>query len=232
MKKICQALMESDIFRDISEEVIRKELIPYVHVRDVSRGDSLICFQAACSEFGVILKGRIAVEYVNPGGKWETMNILGPGDYVGMELGFTERRISPFLAIATQNSRVVTLPVQLVLKPGLLTEPTRQQRVQNILLFMANENVKKEYRISILFQRSLREKIMAYLTTQSKQQHANPVTIPFNRTELASYLCINRTCLSRELRLMEQEGIVSVEHNTFTLLRGISSNPVHTCLDK
>ena len=71
--------------------------------------------------------------------------------------------------------------------------------------------------MAILFQKSLRGKIMAYLTMESRQQQNTTITVPFNRAEMASYLCINRTCLSRELSLMQQEGILSFEHNTFTL---------------
>ena len=43
------------------------------------------------------------------------------------------------------------------------------------------------------------------------------IQIPYNREELASYLCMNRTVLSHTLSQMEKEGILSFKKNRFWL---------------
>lgn len=217
MERLLQSLVESDIFREFPEDIIEKELMPYAKVHQLARGEPLIPFREKCNEFGIVLKGRIAVQHVCQNSKSEIMNVLEPGDPFGVDLAFTQSRVSPFLASATQRSQVVSFPVHLLLVPGILTEETRRQLLDHILQFLLRENLQKEYRMAILFQKSLRGKIMAYLTMESRQQQNTTITVPFNRAEMASYLCINRTCLSRELSLMQQEGILSFEHNTFTL---------------
>lgn len=153
------------------------------------------------------------------------MKVLEVGDPFGVDLAFTDSRISPFQASATQHSQVVSFPVQLVLVSGFLSEESRHRLLENILQFLLRENMQKEYRMAILFQKSLRGKIMAYLTMESQQQ-TTTVTIPFNRAEMASYLCINRTCLSRELSLMQQEGLIKFKRNVFTLPGWEKSNEV------
>ena len=231
MDRVLKKMMESDIFRDLPEDVIRKELIPYAKVYQIPRGAPLIRFRQRCNEFGIVLKGRFVVQHMCQNSKSEIMNVLEAGDPFGLDLAFTDSRTAPFQVVTTQGSQVVSFPVHLILDPNALMETTRQQLLENILLYLSNENLLKEYRMAILFQKSLRAKVMAYLTMESRQQQTAAITIPFNRAEMASYLCINRTCLSRELSLMQQEGIISFEHNTFTLLGDIRYQPVQICLE-
>lgn len=78
--------------------------------------------------------------------------------------------------------------------------------------------MKKEYRLTIMAQKGLRERILVYLTMQANKRGTNSFTIPFSREELASFLCVNRSALSHELSLMQQEGLIRFHKNEFTLL--------------
>ena len=40
---------------------------------------------------------------------------------------------------------------------------------------------------------------------------------PFSREELAAFLCVNRSALSHELSVMQQEGLITFRKNIFTL---------------
>ena len=67
-------------------------------------------------------------------------------------------------------------------------------------------------------QRGLRSRILIYLTMQAERRGANSFQIPFSREEMADFLCVNRSKLSHELSLMEQEGLIRFRKNCFTLL--------------
>ncbi len=86
-----------------------------------------------------------------------------------------------------------------------------------MLILIANENIKKEYRLAILSQNGLRERITAYLSMQARRRGETSFSIPFSRDEMASFLCVNRSALSHELSLMQQEGLITFRKNTFTL---------------
>lgn len=85
-------------------------------------------------------------------------------------------------------------------------------------MLISDENMRKEYRLAILFQKGIRDRIMTFLTMQANKRHTNTFSVPFSREEMASYLCVNRTCLSHELSLLEREGIIKFHRNVFTLL--------------
>ncbi|HML49612.1 MAG TPA: helix-turn-helix domain-containing protein, partial [Clostridia bacterium] len=65
--------------------------------------------------------------------------------------------------------------------------------------------------------RTTRDKLLSYLSALAEEAGRNEVTPPFNRQELADYLAVDRSALSRELSRMQAEGLLRYDKNTFTL---------------
>ena len=59
---------------------------------------------------------------------------------------------------------------------------------------------------------------MSYLNTISLQKGTKEFDIPFDRQQLADYLNLERTALSKELGKMQNDGIIIVRKNHFRLL--------------
>ncbi|MCI6157656.1 MAG: helix-turn-helix domain-containing protein, partial [Peptoniphilaceae bacterium] len=58
---------------------------------------------------------------------------------------------------------------------------------------------------------------MTYLNSVSIQKGTKEFDIPFDRRQLADYLNLERTALSKELGKMQKEGILSVKTNHFQI---------------
>lgn len=218
MDQLVRILKKSAIFSELTEDVIKNEILPHGRHREIIKGNHLIYFQEACDTFGVILSGKVSLLHVYENGNYAIMGILEKADLLGADLACTRSRISPYYAVAVQETKVLSFPVDMVLASGMISEETRLKLMQRLLTFVADENMRKEYRLAILFQKGLRDRIMTFLTMQASKRKTNTFTVPFTRDEMASYLCVNRSCLSHELSLMEQEGILTFKRNTFTLL--------------
>ena len=78
-------------------------------------------------------------------------------------------------------------------------------------------NMQLVKRLDTLANRSTREKVLAYLQERSQEAGSHTFSIPYNRQELADYLYIERSALSRELSRMQCEGIISYDRNRFAL---------------
>ena len=218
MDQLVRILKQSAIFSELPEDVLKNEILPLGRHREVARGTHLIQLQETCDTFGVILSGKVNLIHVYENGHYAIMAILEKSDLLGADLACTRSRISPYYAVAIQETKVLSFPISMVLIPGTLSEEVRQKLLRRLLTFVADENIRKEYRLAILFQKGLRDRIMTFLTMQASKRKTNTFTVPFTRDEMASYLCVNRTCLSHELSLMEKEGILTFNRNTFTLL--------------
>ena len=119
--------------------------------------------------------------------------------------------------MAAAATQVFYLPIRMLTHPGMVSEGVRLNGLGRMLALVANENMKKEYRLAILSQKGLRERIVAYLTMQANRRRRQTFAISFSREEMASFLCVNRSALSHELSLMEREGLISFRKNVFTL---------------
>jgi CRP-like cAMP-binding protein len=59
---------------------------------------------------------------------------------------------------------------------------------------------------------------MSYLNTVALQKHANTFDIPYDRQQLADYLNLERSALSKELGKMQRDGMIKVKKNHFTII--------------
>lgn len=218
MDQLVRMLKETILFSNLTEEVIENEILPQGRLQDVPKGTYLIRFQEQCDIFGIVIKGKLNLMHIYGNGNYGIMGILEDSDLFGADLACTRSRISPYYAVAMHPTQVLSFPAELLLEPGMLPEETRLNVLHKMLTFIADENMRKEYRLAILFQKGLRDRILTFLTMQANKRHTSTFSVPFTRDEMASYLCVNRTCLSHELSLMEQEGIIKFHRNHFTLL--------------
>ena len=219
MEQFVQLHKRNGLFSDLSDQVIGEEILPLGKSQDIPKGNYLIRFQDRVDTFSVVMGGKFNVVHIYSNGDYGIMGVLEPGDLAGLDLICTKSRISPYYVEAMQACRVVTFPADMLLKPGMLREELRMLLYSRMAQHIADENIRKEYRLAILFQKSLRGRVMTFLTMQANKRKSATFSVPFTRDEMASYLCVNRSCLSHELSLMEQEGILKFHRNTFTLLR-------------
>lgn len=218
MDQLLAALRASSLFLGLTNAQLEK-LVLCGCCQDFSKDQILIAPLQKVDRIGIVVSGRIHVQHIFENGNRSLMGVIGHGEPVGADLICTPSRISPYHAIAAAQTRLFYLPSAILLKPGTIDEEIRLNCMNRLLMHIANENMKKEYRLAILSQNGLRDRITTYLTMQARRRGENSFTIPFSREEMASFLCVNRSALSHELGLMRSEGIIEFRKNCFTLLR-------------
>ena len=65
---------------------------------------------------------------------------------------------------------MLTFPYSLIASPGPVPDRFRCVMLKNILELTANQNMRQLYKIDILSRKSLRDRIMLYLTLQAKKK--------------------------------------------------------------
>ena len=88
---------------------------------------------------------------------------------------------------------------------------------QNLLNVFAHKNMNLSRRIFYTSPKTIRGKLLSYLSAQAIRRGSNTFTIPFNRQELADYLGVDRSALSNELSKMQKEGILETHRSKFVL---------------
>jgi CRP-like cAMP-binding protein len=106
---------------------------------------------------------------------------------------------------------------------GLLTWckkacPKHIRLIKNYIGIVAGKGLVLHERIDCLLRPTVRDKIMNYLLRVAREQQNRAFTIPMNRNEMAAYLNIERSALSRELSYMKRDGLIAYSRNSFRLL--------------
>ena len=212
-----QLLQKSEIFRDFPADVILRDILPQGQLAEYNKDQWIIEPQQKVDSFSILVSGKVNILHLFPDGSFSLVAALGSPEILGTDLICTRSRLSPYHAIAATAATLITFPARLILEPGHMDERWRLEAIGKLLTTISHHNMKKEYRLAILSQKGLRERIMTYLLMQSGKRRTNSFRIPFTREEMASFLCVNRSALSHELSLMEQEGLISFRKNVFTL---------------
>lgn len=63
-------------------------------------------------------------------------------------------------------------------------------------------------KIKIIYKKTIREKIIAYLQMQKELFGSTEFTIEIGRVELSQYLCTDRSALTKELNKIQDERII------------------------
>ena len=89
----------------------------------------------------------------------------------------------------------------------------------NLMEIMARHNLALSQRIFHTTPKTLRGKLLSYLSHQAERAGSREFDIPFNRQQLADYLNVDRSALSAELSRMAADGILETQRSHFVLLQ-------------
>ena len=219
MDKIIKALAKSRPFHNLNEKALQ-EIAPLLKgtVKFFEKGSLLLDEGEYVDYIGIILSGKLAVSNFYSTGDESLVNKLEPSYSFGLEITCTYEKISPFSIYALTDSEVFIFNQDAIFKKGFIPEEYRSIILQDVLKFIANENMRKYYKIKIISHYKLRQKIIAYLLFEKQKPNSNVFTISYNREELSKYLCVNRSALSHELSAMQKEGLIKFDKNRFEII--------------
>ena len=90
--------------------------------------------------------------------------------------------------------------------------------IKNLIKLLSQQVSTKNNRIELLTKRSTRDKLLEYFRMQSQEKGNKTFTIPMTFTELANYISVDRSAMSREISYLKEEGFIKTNGKKITLL--------------
>jgi len=90
--------------------------------------------------------------------------------------------------------------------------------IKNLIKLLSQQVSTKNNRIELLTKRTTRDKLLEYFRIQSQEKGNKTFTIPMTFTELANYLSVDRSAMSREISYLKEEGFIKTNGKRITLL--------------
>lgn len=162
----------------------------------------------------LVLSGAVRAEAVNAAGEHTLMARHGPGALVGDVLMSTPGGVSPVYVIAAEATTVLYLSFRTIMEGCRECCPAHSRLRENLIGEIARKYWAQRQRLRYLSVGSLRRRIAMYLLDQGDGTFCLGMT----REDLADFLCVNRSALSRELGRMKRDGLIDFYRDTFRIL--------------
>lgn len=168
---------------------------------------------------GIVMSGRVYIIQEDFWGNRVILTHAGSGGLFGEAFSCAEINKLPVSVIAAEKSEIVLINYRKIVTACSSACIFHTQLIKNMLRILAEKNIMLTRKMEHLSKRTTREKILSYLSVQAVRKKSCTVESPYNRQELADYLCVDRSALSRELSLMQKEGLLRYDKNKFELFR-------------
>ncbi len=214
-----QALSHCALFADMHEGELSAILSCLnARTRQYKKGEYILKSGSGLTRVGIVLSGCVHLIQEDYWGNRFLMSQVCSGEEFGEAFACAPNEVLPLSAYAAQDTEVLFIDYQRIATVCSSACTFHVRLIKNMLFSMAQKNIALTKKIEHASKRSLREKILSYLSSQALHAGSPHVDIPFTRQELADYLAVDRASLCRSLGALQDEGLITVQGRNITLL--------------
>lgn len=183
----------------------------------VSKGTVILPAGEPTDVFGLVLRGGVQIESIDFWGNRSIFDRIAPGQSFGE--AYALRAGEPMLvsAVASEQSQILLLRAARLLHPCENSCGFHHRLIENLLVVVAEKNRGLTGKIFHTAPKTIRGRLISYLSAEAARQNTETFEIGFDRQALADYLRVDRSALSKELGLMRREGLLECQKNRFVL---------------
>ena len=210
---------QSPLFHGIAPEELSAVLscIGY-YIGSYQKGETLAFEEDSIKRVGVVLSGAVDMVKEDVWGSKTMLLRMQKNELFGETFACGEDHTSTVTFIVSENAEILFLPFDRVMHSCTAACGYHHQLIENMVHLIAKKNRDLMRKVEVVTKRTIREKLLAYLSIQMQMQHSRYFEVPLGRAALAEYLCVDRSALTRELAKMKAEGLVDYDRNCFRIL--------------
>ena len=183
------------------------------------KGDVLLLAGDTTDEMGLVLEGSVTVESNDIWGNRTILSLVEPGGFFAETYAYLSNEPLLVDVTANENCRILFLRIGSIQTQSAKDTASWQKKlIYNLLTISFHKNLVLSGRSFHTAPKTVRGRLMSYLNAVSLKQGSTEFDISFNRQQLADYLNVERTALSKELGKMQKDGILLTKKNHFKLM--------------
>ena len=209
----------SPVFYGMNDEEL-KGLLECFHarIRRYEKGDMIIRQGDMISNIYLILSGGVNIEKDSYWGRRIIISRLGKNENLALSFVGSKDVEANIDAISVEDTLVLVLSYEKCTSMCRNACTRHKILINNLFQILSKENIELIQKIENVSQKSIRDKLLTYLSNEAQKKHSNSFDIQFNRQDLADYLNVDRSAMSFELSKLQKEGLISYNKNHFELL--------------
>lgn len=213
--QVCEKIM---IFRGMTREEIDIALME-LHGEEAyyQKGQAVFLAGNVTQKMGLVLDGSVTIENNDMWGNRTILSYVGEGQLFAETYAILKEESMLVDVVANENCHILFLNMGYLHTLNLQSGTWTAKLTTNLLTICAHKNLLLSNRSFHTAPKTIRGRVMAYLNSVALQKNSREFDIPFNRQQLADYLNLERSALSKEIGKMQREGIITSKKNHFII---------------
>ena len=213
-----QQLQKTTLFQGMTEAEITEALqVLEAHEKRYEKGEILLTAGSVTERMGLVLEGSVTIESNDIWGNRTIISHVARGQVFAETYALLGNEPMLVDVAANEDCLVLFLGAGGMPMRADTPRPWAWKYVTNLLFLSAHKNRLLSGRSFHTAPKTIRGRVMAYLNSVSLQQRSHEFDIPFDRQQLADYLNLERSALSKELGKMQRDGLIACRKNHFTV---------------
>ena len=216
MEKIFEIVKNNPLFYNVTyDEFVR--ILNCLSTRTSSHGknETIINEGDEVTFIGVIISGSVKIIKEDERGNVSMYTELPEYGMFGDILVSAGITHSPVMIFANEDTDILKINSKKLLTMCPSACSSHIKLLGNLLREVAKKSFSLNRKIEVLSKRSTREKILCFFDLYRNGN--KKFTIPYNREEMADYLCVDRSAMSYELSKMRDDGMIRYRKNEFEI---------------
>lgn len=211
-------LSKTALFQGINEQEM-KHMLSCLEARERTFSKNEIIFRAGdiVQDIGLIESGSVNIIVNFYWGDSQIFGHIAKGSIFAENYAAIPGKELLCDIVATEDSKILFLNLKKLLTMCQIGCLYHQRLIYNLLKIAAQKNLDLSSRMMHTASKSMRARILSYLSEQALIHSSTQFTIPYNRQQLADYLGVDRSALSKELSRMKKDGLIQYKKNYFEL---------------
>ena len=212
-----EILRKSKLFYDLDlEAILHVVRCLEGYTREYIAGSIILSYGSRTEYAGVVLSGKLSLVIPEYDGSETNMGTIMESGFFACANSCIAGQKYLASAVAKKNSKILFLKFSNLFKSYARRCRFTSMMTANLLRQIAEENVLQDKRIRVMGQKSIRAKLISYIEEFSEDGIGGKRTM--NNQELANFLGIDRSALSREISRMKSEGILEYDKKNYRLI--------------
>lgn len=199
----------TNLFLNITDKNKEKILkLLETHTLSFSKGIDVLPTIIGQNNICLIESGSVEIIKEDYDGTRNIIETIREGEVFGSKMSLMDNDF--YKIITSDDTTIIIIDYENVINLENVKYDYYIDFLKNLLLIMNDKNKEKNERIEILTKRSTRDKLLEYFRIEAKRIGTNVIYLPFTFTDLADYLAVDRSAMSRELKYLKEDGIIDV----------------------
>ena len=210
-------ISQTKLFRGCSQEDIQT-LEKHLHFRtEKYKKDNIILSEGTIvTDIGLVLSGSVQIAHNDLWGNKSILSIAETGSVFAEAYACIGNEPMMVEVVANEDCEILFINVPKLFTPCSI-DKSQSKLIQNLVLISARKNLQLSRRSLHTSPKTIRGRLLSYFSQEVLTQGSNQIVIPFDRQQMADYLNLDRSALSKELGRMRKEGLIEFRKNIFEI---------------